>query len=170
MQYETLRGITKDCYSQHFDSLHHGVDLHKIYDDMEENDYVEYEGKFKKELIINSINKNELCTVTLQFYKVPDDDSEECVDILDIIEHKIEAFKTEWRLYTANCKVQYYGDTKGILLEMVSVEKTVPARIIKVGLDDIMHRPVNNLRLLDFWQYFIDKKISIQVSNSKLCF
>lgn len=104
MQYETLRGITKDCYSQHFDSLHHGVDLHKIYDDMEDNDYVEYEGKFKKELIINSINKNELCTVTLQFYKVPDDGSEECVDILDIIEHKIEAFKTEWRLYTANCK------------------------------------------------------------------
>lgn len=126
---------------------------------------------FEKQFIIKSINKNELCTVTLHFFKVNELDEDHVNWLIDIIRDEVYEVRQELGIYTADCYPEYYGHVRGIFLETVTVEKIkeqssdqILDRWMEI-MNNVHHSVQNEPELKRTFHYWNSRKICIQVRN-----
>lgn len=115
MEYDTLRGMTKNEYIDHYKSLHQNTNLNEKIENIEKSDFVNNTAEFDKEFLIQSINQSELCTVTLHFFKVHGADDIHVVNkLINTIENDVFAARQELGIYTARCYLEHFDHVRGI--------------------------------------------------------
>lgn len=115
MEYETLREMTKNGYIDHYKLLHLDANLDERIENIDKSDFMNNDDEFDAEVLITSINKNELSTVTLHFFKVHGADAIYEVDgLISRIMNVVFEARQELGIYTAKCYLENFGRIRGI--------------------------------------------------------
>lgn len=173
MQYEILRQITNEDYTRHFEPGRLAANLEKINNNIATSGFINTPDRFDEQFFIKSINKNELSTVTLHFFKVNELDEDNVSRLIDIIRDEVYKDRQELGIYTADCYPENNSHVRGIFLETVTVEKEndQSSEKIRYRWMNIMKRVhhsgsvQNEQKLRRTFQYLNSRKICIQVRN-----
>lgn len=167
--YNNLKKMDKKNYIAHFQQIHKNKNhLQNAINNME-NDDIQETDMFQEDLIIKSIDKTELSTVTYDVYIVEARYYQK-MDLIDTIWESLKQMAKKLELYTFDCNLVSFNGVDGIALTAVTVEsdKNQHSGDIRSEFDKIieelpLHLKCNDLKKIH--QVTMHRAVRIQVGS-----